>query len=152
MGYHQQLASLIEPAVSALQCELWGCELIQHGHKRAELWVYVEKAPHGVTVDQCAEISRQVSAVLDVEDVISSAYQLQVSSPGMDRSLFTPAQYQQYQGARVKCRLKIPLEGRRNFIGVMTAVTDDSVTLQLDDAALTFAFSQIERANVIPEF
>lgn len=152
MLVNKQLITIIEPAVKALNCELWGCELIRHGPKRDELWVYVE-SEEGVTLDECAQISRQVSAVLDVEDVIQGAYQLQVSSPGMDRALFTLEQFRRYEGQKVKCRLHMPIDERRNFIGVITAVLDDAVTLVLDgDKKMTFALEQIERANVIPQF
>src|SRR3990167_11324165 len=94
-----RLTSIIFPAVEALGFELWGYELLRHG-TRTEFWVYVD-SERGVTLDECAEVSRQISAVLDVEDPIVERYQLQVSSPGMDRRFFKPEQYQRYLGKMI---------------------------------------------------
>lgn len=147
---YRQLADIIEPAVEALGLEFWGCELIRHG-KSSELWVYVE-SDKGVTVDQCASVSRQVSSVLDVEDPISGAYQLQVSSPGLDRVLFKPEQYMPYIGNKIKVKTRVMLADRRNFTGVLIAADEDKIILQCDqDDEIQLLYSQIEKAQVIPD-
>ncbi len=147
---YRQLTDIIEPAVEALGLEFWGCELIRHG-KSSELWVYVE-SENGVTVDQCAEVSRQVGSVLDVEDPISGTYQLQVSSPGLDRVLFKAEQYKAYIGEKVKVKTRVVLADRRNFTGVLIAADDDQIILRCDQADdIQLLYSQIEKAQVIPD-
>lgn len=145
-----KLEAMISPAIDALGLELWGCELIRHG-KQTELWVYIE-GPGGtaVTIDQCATASRQISAILDVEDPISSAYQLQVSSPGMDRVLFTPSQYQRYLQHKLKVQTRVLIEGQRNFTGTLQAVNDNEITMQYDqDKSVQLPFNQIDKARLI---
>ncbi|MEX1237590.1 MAG: ribosome maturation factor RimP, partial [Pseudomonadales bacterium] len=107
----EQLRSLIEPVVEGLGLELWGIEYLAHG-KRAQLKVYIEKEA-GVDVDDCARVSRQISAVMDVEDPIEAQYTLEVSSPGLDRRLFTLPQFEAFEGEQVRISLKSPYEGRR---------------------------------------
>ncbi len=146
-----ELRDIITPAVEALGFHLWGYELIRHA-KFSELWVYVD-SENGITLGECAEVSRQISAVLDVADPISSAYQLQVSSPGMDRRLFVPEHYEQYINSKIKVRTRVALEGAKNFVGVLIAVEGKSITLLCDqDKQIQLQLDQIEKAHVVPEF
>ncbi|PHQ79923.1 MAG: ribosome maturation factor RimP [Coxiella sp. (in: Bacteria)] len=147
---NNKLVDIITPAIEALGLELWGCELLRHA-KKTELWVYVE-GKNGITLGECARVSRQVSAVLDVEDPISSAYQLQVSSPGMDRILFKPEQYQRYLNTKLKVRMRVALDGKRNFNGVLVAADAEKITMQCgQDDEVQLQFNQIEKAQVVPE-
>lgn len=146
------LTDIITPAVEALGLELWGCEIIRHG-KYSELWVYVEGKNGSVTLDECAAVSRQIGSLLDVEDPISGSYQLQVSSPGLDRILFKPEQYQHYIGEDVKLRLRAAHDGQRNFKGVLVAADDTQVVVNCDqDKQITLQFNQIEKAQLVPKF
>jgi ribosome maturation factor RimP len=146
------LIDIITPAVEALGLELWGCEIIRHS-KHSEVWVYVEGKDGGVTLDQCAAVSRQIGSLLDVEDPISGAYQLQVSSPGIDRILFNPKQYQHYLGKEVKVRLRSALNGQRNYRGVLAAADDTQITLNCgQDEQINIQFNQIEKAQLVPKF
>ena len=143
------LNHLIEPAVSALGYELVGCELSGGLKGRKLLRVYVD-GPNGVTLDACASISRQIGAVLEVEDPIRGAYYLEVSSPGLERPLFTLAHYQRFIGRRIKVRLRMAEEARRNFAGVLTAVEGEELTLTLDDGEqIRLAFCDIEKGNLV---
>ena len=149
--HNKELAKIIEPAVAALDLQLWGCEVLRQG-KHSELRVYVE-GDNGVTLDQCADVSRQVAAILDVEDPISGAYQLQVSSPGLDRTLFEPAQYTAYVGQQIKVRTRVATEGKRNHVGVLLEVSDAGIRLQCRaDEPMQLQFNQIEKAQLVPEF
>lgn len=146
----EQLKSLIEPVVEGLGCRLWGIEYLAHG-KRASLKVYIER-DQGVDVDDCARVSRQLSAVLDVEDPIRSQYTLEVSSPGMDRRLFTSEQFETFKGSNVKVSLKTPYEGRRRFKGVLCGIEEGDVVVRSGDEEYLFPLDDIDRANVVPSF
>lgn len=148
----KQLMNIIAPAVEALDLELWGCEMIRHG-KQSELWVYIEGKNGNVTLDECATASRQIASILDVEDPIPGFYKLQVSSPGLDRVLFKPEQYQQYLGSDVKVRTRVAQEGRRNFRGVLVAADETHISVDCGaDGTVRLEFNQIEKAQLVPKF
>jgi len=109
----EELQALLAPVVVALGYECWGIEFSAQG-RHSMLRVYIDKEG-GVLVDDCAIVSRQISGVLDVEDPIAVEYTLEVSSPGMERPLFTIEQFAKYAGEQVKIKLRSPFEGRRNF-------------------------------------
>ena len=143
----ERLQQLIEPAVQVVGAELWGVEYHVKG-RSALLRVFIEKAD-GVSVEDCARVSRQVSSVLDVEDPIAGEYTLEVSSPGADRPLYTLAQYRQLAGSTVKIRLRLPFEGRKMFTGLLNGSDGDSVLLVVGDEEYLFPFEGIERGNVV---
>lgn len=143
-----KLINIILPAIEALGIDLWGYELLRHG-TRTELWVYID-SESGVTLDQCAEVSRQISAVLDVEDPITERYQLQVSSPGMDRRFFKPEQYARYLGKKIKIRLRIARSGVRNFTGILLAADEQKIALECgSESPIELEFDQIEKAHLV---
>lgn len=144
------LNALIEPVVTAMGFELWGIEYLAQG-KHSRLVVYID-SPDGITVDHCADVSRQISAILDVEDPIPGQYQLEVSSPGMDRPLFTLEQFARYRGSTVALRLRVPFDGRRKFKGLLAGVEGDEVLLQLDGEEYCFPIDGIDQARVVPQF
>ncbi|MCM5705302.1 ribosome maturation factor RimP [Larsenimonas salina] len=144
------LHSLIEPTITDMGFELWGIDYMAQG-KHSRLVIYIDQA-NGVTVEHCADVSRQVSAILDVEDPISGHYTLEVSSPGMDRPLFTPAHFEAYTGNIVSLRLRAPFEGRRKFKGVLAGIDGDEVLLQFEGEEYGFPIETIERAQVVPQF
>ncbi len=144
------LEQMIKPAIDALGFELVGIDQRSQG-RHSMLRVYIDHAD-GITVDNCAEVSRQVSAVLDVEDPIHGEYTLEVSSPGIERPLFTLAQFAQFMGQRVDVRLHMPVGGRRHFKGDLIALEDDALTLELgEDEMLTCTMDEIDRAKLIPK-
>jgi len=146
--------ALVAPVVESLGYELVGVEYIMQG-RNSLLRVYID-AEAGITLDDCSKVSHQLSGVLDVEDVIRSQYQLEISSPGLDRPLFTLEHFARFTGHKVRMRLRTPLQGRRKVRGVIDSVGDDSVTLtQVDDEplaeALQIPFAAIDKANLVPD-
>lgn len=146
----EQLQAMITPAVEALGYEMWGVEYHSHG-RQPLLRVFID-SENGINVDDCAAASRQISAVLDVEDPISSEYTLEVSSPGMDRPLFTLDQFSRYIGEWAKLKLRAPFEGRRNFRGLLRGVEGDEIVLVVDEHEYLLPIELIDKANVIPRF
>ena len=146
----EQIEEMIEPVVNGLGCQLWGIEKLSQG-KYSVLKIYIE-AEKGIDVDDCARVSRQVSALLDVEDPFKGNYTLEVSSPGLDRRLFKLNQFDSYKGAQVKLSLRRPYEGRRRFTGILCGIEEEDVVLRSDsNEEILFPFEQIERANIIPD-
>ena len=146
---NSDLKQLLGPVVEALGCELWGIEL-QTGGRTKLLRLYIDHAEQGIGVDDCERVSRQASAVLDVEDAINGEYILEVSSPGMDRPLYELNQYEQFVGEDISLRLRFPYEGRRNYKGRLSGVDDDEIILVVADNEFLFPIEGIEKANVIP--
>ncbi|MSP52897.1 MAG: ribosome maturation factor RimP [Gammaproteobacteria bacterium] len=147
MKYRNDLHTLLEPAVKAAEAQLWGVEYLPSG-KHSILRVYVDK-PEGVTVDDCAIASRQISALLDVEDPITGAYSLEVSSPGIDRPLFLPEHFAQLVGQKVQLQLLVAEKSKRKIQGIIESVQDNSILLKYEDTQLTIAFSNINKANLV---
>jgi len=146
-----KLRQLLQPVVEALGCELWGLEL-QSGGKTKLLRIYIDRAEEGVGIEDCERVSRQSSAVLDVEDAINGEYILEVSSPGMDRPLYELSQYEQFIGEDISLRLRFPYEGRRNFKGRLTGDDGDEIIVVATDHEFLFPVEGIEKANVVPRF
>jgi len=105
----------------------------------------------GIGIDDCERVSREVSALLDVEDPIPTAYTLEVSSPGEDRVLRTRAHFERFAGSRVFVELKVPREGRKRYTGKLTSVTDAGVELEVDRQPVSMRFDEIEKARLAPE-
>lgn len=144
-----ELQTIIQPAVAALGYELWGCEWASAGKNRRLLRVYVDSQT-GVNLDACAKISRQISAILDVENPIQGHYLLEVSSPGMERPLFTALQCGRYLGKTVNVRLRVARQGQRNFRGILQSSANEQIVLQLDDQSnLELAWRDVEKARLV---
>ena len=143
----EQIAELIAPTVEALGLELWGIELQQQG-KYSLLRIYIENREDGVSIEDCEKVSRQVSALLDVEDPISGEYTLEVSSPGMDRPLFTAEQFGLYVGETVNIRLRTAMQGRRKFKGVIERVDEGVVDLLVDGESVAIQLTDLDKANI----
>ncbi len=144
------MRDLLQPVVEALGAQLWGLDL-QSGGRRKLLRIYIDRE-QGVDVELCAAVSRQVSAVTDVEDPIQGEYVLEVSSPGMDRPLYELAHYQQLLGEQIALKLRFAYEGQRNFKGLLKAVEGDDIVLAVADHEYLFPVEGIEKANVVPQF
>jgi len=144
-----QIRSLLEPSVTALGYELVAVELIGSGADRT-LRVYID-GPQGITVEDCAKVSRQVSAVLDVEDPISGSYMLEVSSPGLDRPLVRAGDFQRFRGSLVKVKAREAVLGRKNFTGVLSEAGADSIVVEVDGEPYELALANIERARLVPD-
>ena len=141
------ITELIDTTIQALGLDLWGVELLQQG-KYSLLRIYIERE-EGVTIEDCEKVSRQVSALMDVEDPIAGEYTLEVSSPGMDRPLFCIEHYSQYVGIEVDLKLRRPLDGRRKFKGQIINVSGDVVGLLVEGSEYDLEFSDIEKASIV---
>ena len=150
MSNQSGLNALIEPIVVGMDYEMVGVEYLPQG-KHSVLRIYIDK-PEGIDVDDCGHVSRQISAMLDVEDPIKGEYSLEVSSPGMDRPLFTAAHFEQFVGNKANVRLKIPVNSQRKFVGVIGAQNDDTVNLEVNGENIEIPFDLIDKANLVPEF
>ncbi|MCE0493328.1 ribosome maturation factor RimP [Vibrio salinus] len=149
-GLERQLTEMLEAPVMALGYELVGLEFVRAG-AHSTLRIYIDHE-NGINVDDCADVSRQVSAVLDVEDPISVAYNLEVSSPGLERPLFKAAHYEQFVGHEVSIVLKMAMNNRRKWKGVIDSIDGETVTILVDGENEHFALSNIAKANLIPKF
>ncbi|PHR66386.1 ribosome maturation factor RimP [Pseudidiomarina marina] len=145
-----RLFDMLEPAVAALDFTLWGVEFVRAG-KHSTLRVYIDHED-GVSVDNCADVSHQVSAILDVEDPIKSEYFLEVSSPGMERPFFKASQYADYLGETAAVELTMAQQGKRKFKGVIAAVDGDYIEFNIDGETLKVAQSSIKKAHLVPQF
>lgn len=145
-----RLTDMLEPAVEAAGFELVGIEYIRAG-KHSILRIFIDHE-NGIDVDACAEVSHQVSAVLDVEDPITTEYNLEVSSPGMDRPLFKAKHYSERIGEVVTLQTVMPTDGRRNFKGEIVAVDGEMATIKVDGQEYTIALANVKKANIVPQF
>ncbi|BBF10822.1 TPA: ribosome maturation factor RimP [Haemophilus influenzae] len=146
----QNLQEMLQDAVEDLGCELWGIECQRVG-RFMTVRLFIDK-DGGVTVDDCADVSRQVSAILDVEDPIADKYNLEVSSPGLDRPLFTLPQFERYIGQDIAVHLRIPVMERRKWQGKLERIEKDMITLIVDDQEQILVFGNIQKANIVAKF
>ncbi len=150
----RQLDELLEPVVSSMDFEFVGLEYVSQG-RHSILRIYID-SEDGITVDDCAEVSRQLGAVLDVEDPIATEYTLEVSSPGLDRPLFKLAHYARFTGEEVKFKTLRPQldNGQRKFKGTIESVDEQnqSINFIVDGEQLTVPFTDIDKANIIAKF
>jgi len=146
----EQLATLLQPVIEDLGFQLWGIEY-QPRKGDALLRIYIDH-DNGISVDDCATVSHEVSGVLDVEDPIKSAYTLEVSSPGMDRTLFNPEQFAQFAGENARVTVAQAIDGQRKFRGRILGVEGDNITLDSDNNPVTIEFGNILKAKLDPKF
>jgi ribosome maturation factor RimP len=131
--------------------EMVGVEYLSDSPGGAVLRVYIDQEA-GVQLDDCTKVSHQLSGVLDVEDPIRGEYNLEVSSPGLDRPLFEKAHFERFVGHQVKIRLARSHEGRRRFKGVIVSVEGDEVTVNVDGEEYVLPFADIDTARLVPVF
>jgi ribosome maturation factor RimP len=143
----QKLQAMLEPTVAALGFELWGVEHLSQG-KHSVLRLYIE-SENGIAVEDCARVSAQVGALLDVEEPIKGEYLLEVSSPGIDRRLFTLEQCAAYSGEAVEVKLRRPFDGRRRFSGILRGVEEQDLVVLVDDHEYLLPFGDIDRAQLL---
>jgi ribosome maturation factor RimP len=141
----ERLIALIEPVVADL-----GFELVELELAPGVVRLFIDHSD-GVRVENCERVSREVSALLDVEDPIPTAYRLEVSSPGLDRVLRTRAHFERFVGERVWIELKVPrAQGRRRYTGRLAAVDDEGIRLVVDEQPVSMAFGEIGKAKLAP--
>jgi ribosome maturation factor RimP len=147
----EELIRLLEPTVTGLSYELVELELGQSGH-RPLVRVFIDRRDgEPVGLDDCERISHAVEAVLDAEDPIQGTYQLEVSSPGFDRPLRTREHFRAHCGREGRIELKVPLEGRRRFRGLMKALEGDVLVIEVDGRDWRLPLDGIQKARLVPE-
>jgi ribosome maturation factor RimP len=146
VNVRERLYPLIEPLVGRLGYELVELEYAP-SHGRSLLRLFIDREA-GVGVGDCERVSREVGALLDLEDPIPGAYTLEVSSPGFDRLLRIPAHFQRFAGSRVFVELKEPREGRRRYTGKLLAVDEAGIALEVDQQRVEIAFAEMGKARV----
>ena len=144
----ERISELIAPTLEAMGFEL--VRVMSTGGRRPTLQVMAERLDRaGMTVDDCAEISRAVSAILDVEDPIKEAYQLEVSSPGIDRPLIKPADFERFAGFEARVETDRQIEGQRKFKGQLLGMEDQAVRLALPEGERAIPFDAIRKAKLV---
>ncbi|NUS37898.1 MAG: ribosome maturation factor RimP [Lysobacter sp.] len=160
-GKANEIAALLAPTVEALGLDLLGVEYLPApGGALLRLYidvpadaVDVQGEPRSVGIEDCESVSREVSAQLDVADPISGHYTLEVSSPGVDRPLFTAAQFARFAGEEAKATLKLPQDGRRRLQGrILRIEGDDIVVFDVDGSEFAVAVDNIEKARLVPDW
>jgi ribosome maturation factor RimP len=150
MAKVDKLNEMLRPSVEALGFEFVGVEYVGQG-KHSVLRIYIDHE-NGINVDDCASVSHQVSGILEVEDPITSQYSLEVSSPGMERPLFTLEHFSAYVGKLVNIKCHVGVDGRRKFKGELVAIKDEMLTVVVDGQDFNIDFQDIDKANLVAEF
>ena len=147
----RDFSKLFEPVVESMGYELVGVEFLgADGH--GTLRVYIDR-DSGVGLDDCAAISHQISGILDVEEPIKQAFDLEISSPGIDRPLFKLADFERFTGKTARIKLAVGLLGRKNFKGKLQGVADSKlVTIEVDGEVFDLPYSDIAKANLVGDF
>jgi len=146
----ERLIALTEPLLTQLGYELVDLEHVP-GRTHAQVRLFIDR-PAGVGLEDCEHVSREVSALYDVADPVPTSYTFEVSSPGLDRVLRTPAHFARFVGSRVKVELVAPRDGRRRFTGVLVAADAAGVQLNVDGQAVALPHADIGRARLVPEW
>jgi len=151
-AFQKKLWSIIEPIVEDAQLELWDLRYTGKAGKSGTLSIFVDRKDGGIQVDECSKLSREIGVILDVEDPISGAFHLEVSSPGIDRVLRQEKHFKLFVGEKVRLKLFDSIEGRRNYSGILTNVGSTTIRLDVDGVGETdFQFEDIQRANLVAD-
>jgi ribosome maturation factor RimP len=145
-----KLTNLLKPLVEDLGYEFVGLDH-QSNPKNPVLVVYIDR-PEGIAVEDCEKVSREVAALLDVEDPIPGQYSLEVSSPGLDRPLFTVEQFARFSGEMARVTVFAPVDGRRKFKGEILGAEDGRILLDQDGNEVVLEFGNIAKARLVPDY
>lgn len=143
----RRLADLVEPRIVDMGFEL--VRLRFGGKKSKTLQIMAERPGGGIKIDECAEISREISALLDVENPIEGAYLLEVSSPGIDRPLTRLEDFNDWKGCRARIGTNLDIDGRRRFSGVLRGTSGEEILIEIDEGTIGLEFSCIEEASLL---
>ncbi len=145
-----KLEELIAPTVIDMGFEYWGLEY-QTQSGAVLLRIYIESS-NGISVEDCAAVSRQLSLMLDVEDPIRAEYRLEISSPGMARPFFTIEQYAKFVGSVIKVKLRFAFEGRRHFKGRLIAVENNELVVNNGEFEFCLPYESVDKGSLVPEY
>lgn len=150
-SHQDKLTQMLKPAIEGLGYELVGIEHLPMG-KHTVLRIYIDSSD-GITVDDCSRVSHQVSGVLEVEEPIKGQFTLEVSSPGIDRPLFSFEQFELFVGSKVKLKLYHAIEGKRKIIGMIESINGDDIIIKDADSDSSFQLQMddIDKANIISD-
>jgi len=143
-----ELQELLEPSIERLGYELIDLEA-RLGGKSGVVRVFIDR-PEGISLEDCEKVSRAVSALLDVEDPLPGQYNLEVSSPGLDRKLTKVAHFQRFAGETVKVEMRFPIEGRKRFRGTLVSSNDENIVVEVDGESHTLPLATIDIARLAP--
>jgi ribosome maturation factor RimP len=143
------VAELVAPVLEEKGIELWGVKLINNP-KRTTLQIFIDRKDGGVTIDDCTNVSLELNGIMDVEDLFNHPYFLEVSSPGLDRYLFTFEQVCAYTGREMNVEVSMPIANRRRFRGVLEKVDGDLLFLKVDNDVYEIAWPNVSKAQLIP--
>jgi ribosome maturation factor RimP len=146
-----KLNELIQPLVEDLGYEFVGIEY-SNNPKNAVLRIYIDEPSRGIAIEDCEQVSREVAALLDVEDPIASNYTLEVSSPGLNRPIFSLVQFETFIGEVISMTSFAPVNNRRKFKGELLAVTGNEVFVDQDGEKIAIAFENIVKARLAPDY
>ena len=143
------MAELVAPVLEEKGIELWGVKLINNP-KRTTLQIFIDRKDGGVTIDDCTNVSLELNGIMDVEDLFNHPYFLEVSSPGLDRYLFTFEQVCAYIGREMNVEVSMPIATRRRFRGVLEKVDGDLLFLKVDNDVYEIAWPNVSKAQLSP--
>jgi len=149
-GKAEEIQEMLAPTVASLGLELLGVEFAA-STSSSLLRLYIDVDGRHVGIEDCEAVSREISALLDLNDPIASEYTLEVSSPGIDRPLFTIAQFARFIGEQAKISLRLPQDGRRRLHGKIVRVEGDGVVIAEEKGEFTVAKDNIEKARLVPD-
>lgn len=147
MAVNDQIEQLIEAPIESLGYELLGVEYIKNGRDTV-LRIYIDSS-QGISIEDCERVSHQVSGILEVEDPISTAYSLEVSSPGFDRPLFKEKDFVRFAGAEAKISMKLPVQGRRNFKGMLEGFSEGNILIEVDGEVYELPLTKLAKARLV---
>ena len=147
MAVSDQIEQLIEAPIESLGYELLGVEYIKNGRDTV-LRIYIDSS-QGISIEDCERVSHQVSGILEVEDPISTAYSLEVSSPGFDRPLFKEKDFVRFTGAEAKISMKLPVQGRRNFKGMLEGFSEGNILIEVDGEVYELPLTKLAKARLV---
>lgn len=144
----EELEQLLAPAVGGLGYEITDLE-VKVGGRDGVVRLFIDH-PDGIDLEDCEKVSREVSSILDVDDPIPGQYNLEVSSPGLDRRLRTREHFERFMGEEVRVKMRVPVEGRRNYRGEIRAADDEKVDVEVDGQMHSLLINNIASARLIP--
>lgn len=148
----EDIRRIIDPILESMGLSLWDLEFQKHGPQWL-LRIYIDRESGGVTLNDCETVSRDLGAALDVEDIIPHAYRLEVSSPGLDRTLTKPEHFVRFTGSMVKVKTYHPINGQKVFRGTLRGMDGGTVDVELETGdILHIALSDIAKASLEVEF
>lgn len=151
MDKAHDIAKLVEGTIAALGLELWGVDYAPRANSSL-VRIYIDHGDRDITVEDCEAVSREVSAMFDLDDPIRGMYTLEVSSPGVDRPFFKASQLAKFADETVEATLHAPVNGRRRIQGTIASVDGERVTMNIDTGEFSFDFEQAAKIRVKPDY